>query len=482
MSLTTSLNNAYSGLTASSRHAELIASNVSSSLVDGYTRKSLELSSSQYGGVKIEGVNRAEDPPKTAARRLIDANLGNSSTLSSALTRSQEAYGLPGNAGSLGSLSSDFEASLRGLSNAPASTPDARSVLNSALSYAEKFNAISAENATLRTQADAAIAQDVTTLNQSLEKIKELNAEIVFGTVGNQDVTALQDQRALLVDRIAEIVPTKVYNRANGEIALFTPSGGVLLDGKASEFDFTQSTIVTSSMSLAGGSLSGLTYNGNPVDLNSSPGYFDGGSLAANFEIRDTLIPGMDAQLDGLARDLIERFQDPLVDTTLLVGDAGLFTDAGLAFDPLNELGLAGRLSVNAAVDPAQGGVITNLRDGINAAAPGISGDNTILRNMLSAFVTPITPPATIGLVSALGGADLAAALTADISQQSVLQEEQFAYIAAERSVLRTSELDYIAVDTDDQMQQLIVVEQAYAANARIVSVIDDLMQTLLNL
>ncbi len=75
--------------------------------------------------------------------------------------------------------------------------------------------------------------------------------------------------------------------------------------------------------------------------------------------------------LDGMARDLYERFADPALDPTIAAGDPGLFTDRGAAFDPADEVGLAGRIAVNAAVDPAQGGQSWRLRDGIYAAAPG---------------------------------------------------------------------------------------------------------------
>ena len=37
-------------------------------------------------------------------------------------------------------------------------------------------------------------------------------------------------------------------------------------------------------------------------------------------------------------------------------------------------------------------------------------------------------------------------------------------------------------VDTDHEMQQLLLIEQAYAANARVISTADDMIQTLLGL
>ncbi len=482
MSLTTSLNNAYSGLRASSQRAEVVSNNVSNALVENYTSKSAEVSSNRLGGVRIDGIVRREDSVATSARRLNDARLGYAEVKSEALQRVETAFGLPDSAGSLANRAADFESDLRGLANAPASIPDARAVFSSASEYANKLNAISLKNAEIRTGADAAIAQEVTRLNQALEEIEDINKLVIQGEISGRDTTVLKDERDALVDKVASIVPVNTYMRKDGAIALFTPSGGALIDGRAREFGFQQATIVTAGMSLSGGSLFGLTVDGQAVDVNSGPGYYDGGSLSAHFEMRDTTIPEIDARLDALARDLIERFQDPAVDPTLAAGDPGLFTDGGAAFDPLNELGLAGRVSVNASVDPKQGGVLSNLRDGMSSTAPLASGDNTILRNMLNALVTPVAPNPALLISSALSAPDFTAALTADIAQFSLHEDEQFAYLNGEQAILRTSELDKLAVDTDDEMQQLIAIEQAYAANARVISVVDELMQTLISI
>lgn len=482
MSLTSSLNNAFSGLSATSRHAEIVSNNVSNALVDGYSTKNINVSSLNHGGVRIDGITRSEDSISTVSRRLLDAQVGEASVTFNALERVEKAFGAPGSANALANLAAQFESDLRALSNAPASVPDARSVLSAMQDYAAKFRTMSTENAQIRTQADASIAREVDTLNVSLERIEKLNNSIATGQAGGQDVTGMEDQRAILIDKVASIVPLRSYKRDNGVIALFTPNGGTLIDGRARVFGFTQAAQIAANLTIAGGGLSGLSVDGVDVDVNTGLGQFDGGSLAAHFETRDTTIPTIDARLDGLARDLIERFQDPTVDPTLSATDAGLFTDSGAAFDPLNELGLAGRISVNAAVDPDQGGTLTRLRDGVNAVAPGTSGDNTILRNMLDALVAPVNSTPSLMLPVAMSAPDLAAVLTADITQQSVQAEEQFAYLTGEHALLRTSELDLIAVDTDDQLQKLIAIEQAYTANARVITVVDELMQTILNI
>ncbi|HBS34332.1 MAG TPA: flagellar hook-associated protein FlgK, partial [Parvularcula sp.] len=66
--------------------------------------------------------------------------------------------------------------------------------------------------------------------------------------------------------------------------------------------------------------------------------------------------------LDAFAADLIDRFAAPGLDPTAAPGAPGLFTDAGAARADPFVAGLAGRLRLNAAVDPDQGGEPYRLR------------------------------------------------------------------------------------------------------------------------
>ncbi|MEO9516828.1 MAG: hypothetical protein ABJH45_07910 [Paracoccaceae bacterium] len=118
------------------------------------------------------------------------------------------------------------------------------------------------------------------------------------------------DQRQALVDEISEIVPVQIMERQNGGIALYSTGGAVLLDGRAAELEFQSTSMVTPYMSLSGGQLSKISINGVSIDVSASTGMLRGGSLAAQFAIRDDLAPDGQIQLDAIARDMMERFED----------------------------------------------------------------------------------------------------------------------------------------------------------------------------
>jgi flagellar hook-associated protein 1 FlgK len=232
-------------------------------------------------------------------------------------------------------------------------------------------------------------------------------------------------------------------------------------------------------MTIGSGALSGFTINGMPVPSGDA-GVLGGGTLGAAVAIRDDLAPRAQAQFDALARDLIERFETPTVDPTLAPGQPGLFTDGGQVLDPLLEEGLAGRIRLNALVDPARGGQLWHLRDGLGAAASGNVGNAALLNALGTALSDPRTPSSG-SFIGARSAAGLASDVLSGIA--SARQQEEFrqSYTVARQGALTELQLSD-GVDTDAEMQQLLLVEQAFAANARVIQTVDELIQQLIRL
>ena len=484
MSMSSALSNALSGLTASARAADVVSANVANALTDGYGRRQLNLSSRVLGGegsgVHINGVSRQVDEAVIADRRLADASLGASETIAGFLNQLEDIIGVPGNAGALSDRMANLDAAFIEAASRPDSEPRLQNVMQEARGLAGHINRISREIQTRRTDADQDIANQVDRLNSTLNDIVQLNRAILTQNTSGRDASALLDQRQQLVDRIASIVPVRSVPRDHGQIALITDGGAILLDGRASEIGFTGVGLITEDMTLSAGSLSGLTLNGNPVDPTAS-GILGGGSLSALFSIRDDLATTAQANLDAVARDLVERFQDPAVDPTLGVTSAGLFTDAGVFFDPANEPGLSTRLSINPAVDPAAGGAVWHLRDGIGALLPGDPGNATLLQNYSQALnraQVPVSGGITNVARSSVG---LASELLSTVGSIRQTVEADVAFATAKSEALKNQELQD-GVDTDYEMQQLLSIEKSYAANARVIQTIDDLIQSLLRI
>jgi flagellar hook-associated protein 1 FlgK len=215
-----------------------------------------------------------------------------------------------------------------------------------------------------------------------------------------------------------------------------------------------------------------------PVALGagSGTGLFDGGSLGALFEVRDSLVPEVDAEMDRYANDTIERFRDLMPATWLDASGEGLFVDGGTG----GTTGLAGRIEINAAVDPNAGGAIWRLRDGLSAATTGAEGDGTSLQALSDAMSAARDPIGFISQNARAGGALMASEIASFLAGRSARSDDNRAYLTARQSTLIEQEVGETGVDTDAQLSSLTLVEQTYAANARVLSVIDELMKLLL--
>lgn len=485
MSISASLSNALSGLTAASRAAELVSSNVSNAMTEGYARRELELGPRFTGGigagVQVEGVRRMVDEITLRERRLAEADLGYSQTNVEFYEDLVRLLGEPGEAGSLTDYEANLETSLLEAVSRPDSEPRLAAVLSDAQAFARKLNAIGEGIQSLREDADRDIRIEVVRLNTTLAQISELNGEILRLRTTDATGAALLDQRQKLVDDISELIPIRQLPRDNGTIALYTMGGALLLDARAGVFDFRHTAPITADMTIQSGALSGLMLNGNNMDTLGANSPIAGGKLAALFDVRDKTAVVSQANIDEVARDLVARFEAPGPDPTLASGDSGLFTDNGAALDVANLEGLASRIAVNGLVDPANGGALWRLRDGLGAATQGPVGNGTILASY-TAIVTETRAPVGGSLGTAARSlSGFTASMTSYAGQSLSADATQLSFHRAMFESLRNEELSN-GVDTDQEMQKLLLIEQAYAANARVVQTVDELIQTLIGL
>lgn len=484
MTITTALSNALSGLRAAGRGAEVVSSNVANALTPGYGRRVLGLASSiigDSGGVQITGITRIVDASLAADRRLAEAEQINAQASAGFLDQVERSVGTPDDPGSMAARLAGFENALITAANRPEAPERLAATVAEAQGLIDSIRAVSDGIQSARGIADRTIAQQVDQLNTALSQVVALNSQITALQVQGGDVSGLLDQRQLVVDRISALAPVREVPRDNGQIALYSTGGAVLLDWTAATIGFVPSNVVTPYMSIDTGTLSGLTINGIPVRTGSDNGVLRGGALGAQFAIRDELGVSTQAQIDAVARDIVERFQDPAVDPTLGPGDAGLFTDSGGVFNPADERGLSIRLELNAAVDPAQGGEPWRMRAGINAAAPGDAGDVRLLQALSAA----LRQPEVVATGGFGGGAYTASALMAtfasDIAGKRNVSEQELTFASVRLTELTERQLAD-GVDTDAEFQRLLLIEQSYAANAKVIEAVDEMINTILRI
>ena len=484
MSISSSLSSALSGLTVAARAAEVVSSNIANAMTEGYGRRELQTAARVVGssgqGVRVTGVQRQGDPVLLGDRRLADAGSSARNATADFLKRLESVLGTPDSATSLGSRIAAFDTALIEATSRPESEPRLARVAETAKAVASHLAAVSNDIQTARGAADDRIEAEVVQVNTALTRVAELNSQIRTNSGTGRDSSALLDQRQQVIDSIAGIIPLREVPRGNGQVALFSAGGAVLLDGTPAELGFTPVGMIVPGMTQGSGALSGLTINGKALATGEGSAIF-GGSLAGHFAVRDDLGPQAQARLDALARDLTERFADPALDATRAPGAAGLFTDAGTAFLPANETGLSQRLRLNAAADPAQGGALWRLRDGLGATVPGAAGDARLLKDMQSTLVALRAPVSGGFMAGGRSLSTLAADVLSGVATARLTAEGEASFASARLDTLRQMELEG-GVDTDQELQTLLLIEQAYAANAKVMSTVGDMIQTLLRI
>lgn len=483
MSLSNALSSALSGIAAASRGTEVVASNLANAMTPGFARRELQLASrptiASGGGVQVDGVSRVLRNSVVAQGRLAAAETARAETLASFHASVSDAVGVPGAPGALATVLSDFDSALVAAAARPENEAGLARVLSAARALAGTYNALGVQIQEARGIADRAIAADVDSLNSGLERIVELNRQITIQLAGGDDANALMDERQRIVDDLSEIVPIRELPREGGRIALFTAAGGALLDGiTPARFDVSPVAVMTAAAT-GSPAVGLLKLNGAEIPP-AQMGRFAGGRLAASFQIRDMDGPRAQASLDAAARDLHDRFAASDLDPSLVPGAPGLFTDAGAAASPLIP-GLAQRLAINAAVDPAAGGSLWRLRDGLQAGAPGPVGNSDLLVGMQEALAA-LRPSSLAGMSPV---PRTAAALSADLTSWAAsgrIDAERVLGTAAAQSSTYETMLRQDGVDSDREMEALLALERAYASNAKILQAVDDMLQTLLRM
>ncbi|MFN7054809.1 flagellar hook-associated protein FlgK [Hyphomonas sp.] len=481
MSISSALNIARTGLHVSGLRAETVAANVANASTPGYVRRSVAVSETISGGrssgVQVVGIERAPDAVIKSQRRALTSDTAQATVLAQTWKALSTRLGSTADGSGLFKAFSDLDTALARAVTAPETATNLTLLMNAAKGITRELASLSEYTASLRAEADREIAAGVDTVNTALQQIESLNRRLAGIDRTSAQAAALFDERQRALDTISEYMPVKAIERDAGAIDVITPEGVFLLVSNARQIEFQPGTAFTPDSTLAGGTLSGISVDGTPLTPGSTSfGAVSSGLFGALFTLRDQDLPAFSAQLDFIAADLISRFSGS-ADPTLAPGDPGLFIDA----DPAGGPGLAARLAINAAADPQQGGELWRLRDGMNAVTEGPPGNNGILSVLQAAFRTgqPVNSNGFQGLFSAT---ELAAQFASLTGQTRLFHEGVAAAATAQHATLMEAELRLTGVDIDDQMQQLLLIEQAFAANARVIQVASEMIRVLMEL
>ena len=312
MSLDIARSIAVSSLMASQVQISVASSNVSNADTTGYTVKTAAQVSTTSGGVgtgvAITGITSNVD--KLLFRSLITAasELGAADVSNNYLDRLQALYGSTTGADDTGTSIANTLASLEAAVSSLAATTSSASLQSSVVSALDDLASQLRETSNgiqdLRSTADAAISSDVDQVNDSLKTIAGLNAQIKQAAAAGQPTGDLEDQRNVALQNVATIMNVSYFISSTGDMQVYTASGQTLVDSSAHLLSFTAASSVTATSAYdpnSSSGLSGISVNG--VDITSQ---ITSGEIGALINLRDTVLPAAQSQLDQLANELAD--------------------------------------------------------------------------------------------------------------------------------------------------------------------------------
>lgn len=446
---------------------EVTGHNIANAETPGYTRQDLLLGTGparitpqgNFGtGVRVVTVARARQALMDQDVRAQLAPAEHSATRRDALLRIERVFGEPSPNG----LASAFDAfwnSWSDLASQPTNA-GARSVVRQrAEALIERFNSFATELQRLEAGTRQQALDTVAEVNTLTQEIARVNAQIVPAESGGDTANDLRDERDRLIDRLGRLVPVTVIDRPDG-------SNQVMLGGRPL-VDGTGATTLT----LTASPPQEVRIAGEPNAVRTM-----GGKLGALLQLANEDIAGARAQLDALAAALVTDVNAlHVTGWSPTAGAAGNWdplngpTGSGIAFFDTAPEGLsAGGIRLSAAVAASAQAIAA----GTTLEAVGDNGLALALSQMRDGSPSPVGgsfASAFQSIIAGIAGAGRAASDAATVSgtllQQSTTRRESIS-----------------GVNTDEELMRLMRHQQAYAAAARIVQTVDEMMDTLLSL
>ncbi|HLL28365.1 MAG TPA: flagellar hook-associated protein FlgK [Xanthobacteraceae bacterium] len=312
MGLQTAISSALSGLQATQQGLTLVADNVANANTPGYVRKTLSLANSASGnGVQVVGIARELDTLVQQQLRTELAGGNYASTINDFYTQLSQTFGTPGGNNALDTLFNNLTSSLNALGTSPDSIAAQGDVLNQAQVLVQHLNSMSSDVQQLRSQAESGIADGVNRVNQLLQDIAQVSTKLTAAGSSDAASAGLLDQRDSDITELSGLMDIRVVATGNnGGISIFTSSGVALYDGQAAQLSFDARPALNPSSSYSTdptkrtvGTISLVTPNGDKIDLIGSKA-IRSGTLAADVQMRDVILPQAQSQLDEIANSL----------------------------------------------------------------------------------------------------------------------------------------------------------------------------------
>jgi len=454
---------ARSGLAASQAHIAVTSQNVTNAQTPGFSRQRLQVTQSDplrvpqgnFGtGVSMRGTMRVRDEVMDDGYRHDSQYAARNEEHRNAMTAIENVLGEPSESGLATSLEL-FWNSWSDLSVNPESGAARSVVRQRGAQVATQLNTFGNQIVDAQTATRTRMLETADRVNALAGQVAAINARIVAAEAGGKEAPDMRDLRDAHIDELASLVGATAYPQANGSVNV-NIGGDSLVDGANFKTVRVQSEI--SDPTRLGIALGGLSATGGPTETM----YQLGGQMAGFVTSYNDTYPDALTRLDGIAAALVTETN--AVHGTGFVGST-----------PANDFFSAAHTTARTIrLDAA---IVANVN---NIAASGISGeagDNTIALALSQLRDTKVSVNG--GTASISEGYRTVVAHIATATNAANGTATAARTLATQSNTRRES---IKGVSIDEEMVNLMKYQQSYAAAARLISVVDEMSQTLINM
>jgi flagellar hook-associated protein 1 FlgK len=464
------LNIARSGLTTSQAQIAVTSQNVTNAQTPGYSRQRLLVQSSTpqvlpqgiFGtGVQSEGTERMRNELMDWSFRRDSQGASFAEERRDALQAVENILGEPSTTG----LASSFEQlwnSWSDLSTSPNSSAARGVVRQRGTQVAAQLNQFGNQITDAQTVMRSRLIEKVDRVNALASQVADINERIVAAESSGNQSPDMRDQRDAKIDELASLIGASAYPQADGSVNV-NIGGDSLVDG--ANFKTVRLQGLLSEPTKLGIALGAAPASGAPTETM----YNIGGAVSGMLDGYNTVFPDALTALDSVARALV--INTNTLHRTGFIGTAA----AGDFFDATRTTARTIKLDTTIEADVnrvASSG--TSGQDGDNTVALALSQLRSTAVTVNGLPVSATNPSATISeryrtVVAGMAANVSAANGTADAMRTLTSQTD------ARRESIK-------GVSIDEEMVNLMKFQQSYAAAARLISVVDEMSQTLINM
>jgi flagellar hook-associated protein 1 len=453
------LNIGRNALMTQQKAIDLTGNNIANVNTPGYSRQRLNIAQSapirDFNATSSTGVfaqrkiQRFYDQFITSQLNVENASLGRWEARKSALQKIEVLFD-EGSGYGLSAAMSAYWGAWHNVANNPSGPVERASLLSAGQFLASTFNQLSSNITHVRRDIDVSIDHSVGEVNHLAAQIADLNQKIAQVEVTGHNANDQRDQRDLLVLNLSRLIDIESFQDAQGFMTIKVGGGKPLVERT---FAWNLST----AESADGRKVYWQDSSGSAQDITSR---IQGGELKGWIEARDQITHGYQARLDMLAGSIIDEVNAVHASGYNLYGLQNDF------FTGVN----ASSMAVHNAVE----GDLNCIAAAGNAAA--LPGDNSI--------ATAIAELQNSLLMSA-GSAtfdDFYTALAGDIGQAVRSADLNYNHQSNMIQHLQNFREEVSGVSLDEEMVNLIKFQHAYSAAARLITTVDEMMQTLIGI